>query len=72
MTVVRRNGSQDHLSDDAVNELRTRLSGQVVVVPEDPDARTEPGDAWNAHGSALLPNSRQRCLRTAESHARQF
>ena len=43
MTVVGRNGSQDHLSDDAVNELRTRLRGQVVVVPEDPDARTEPG-----------------------------
>jgi hypothetical protein len=47
MIVVRCNGSQDHLSDDAdaVNELRTRLRGRVVVVPEDPDASTEPGDA---------------------------
>ena len=27
VTVVKRDGSQDHLSDDAVNELRTKLRG---------------------------------------------
>lgn len=47
VTVVKRDGSQDHLSDDAVNELRTKLRGQLVV-SDDPEARTEPREVWNA------------------------
>ncbi len=47
MTVVKRDDSQDHLSDDAVNELGTKLGGQLVVC-DDPEARTEPLEVWNA------------------------
>ena len=47
VTVVKLDGAQEHLSDDAVNDLRTKLRGQLVVA-DDPEAGTEPREVWNA------------------------
>lgn len=64
VTVVKRDGSQDHLSDGAVNELRTKLSGQLGVF-EDPEARTEPREVWNAM-HVDRPAITARCAGTAD------
>jgi hypothetical protein len=64
VTVVKRDGSQDHLSDDAVNELRTKLRGQLVVC-DDPEARTEPREVWNAM-HVDRPAITARCAGTAD------
>ncbi|MGA9309405.1 MAG: hypothetical protein WBV74_03430 [Pseudonocardiaceae bacterium] len=64
VTVVKRDGSQDHLSDDAVNELRTKLRGQLVV-SDDPEARTEPREVWNAM-HVDRPAITARCAGTAD------
>ncbi|MGH3511465.1 MAG: hypothetical protein ACRDQI_16625 [Pseudonocardiaceae bacterium] len=64
VTVVERDGSQDHLSDDAVNELRTKLRGQLVV-SDGPEARTEPREVWNAM-HVDRPAITARCAGTAD------
>jgi hypothetical protein len=62
--VVKRDGSQDHLSDDAVNELRSKLRGQLVV-SDDPEASTEPREVWNAM-HVDRPAIKARCAGTAD------
>jgi FAD/FMN-containing dehydrogenase len=47
VTVMNLASSHDHLSDDAINTLRTQLRGQLVV-SDDPQASVEPRPVWNA------------------------
>src|SRR5690348_12146353 len=47
VTVMNLAGSHDHLSDGAINTLRTQLRGQLVV-SDDPQASVEPRPVWNA------------------------
>src|SRR5947209_1852105 len=64
VTVVKLDGSQEHLSDDAVFELRTQLRGQLVV-SGDPQARSEPRPVWNAM-HVERPAITARCAGTAD------
>jgi hypothetical protein len=52
VTVMKLDGSQEPLSDDAINTLRTQLRGQLVV-SGDEQARTEPPNVNNAFGANL-------------------
>ncbi|HEX6404894.1 MAG TPA: FAD-binding oxidoreductase [Pseudonocardiaceae bacterium] len=47
VTVVKLDGSQQHLSEDAIAGLRAQLRGQLVV-SDDPQALSEPRPVWNA------------------------
>ncbi|MGH3983392.1 MAG: FAD-binding oxidoreductase [Pseudonocardiaceae bacterium] len=64
VTVVKLDGTQEHLSDDAVNELRTELRGQLVV-SDDSEARIEPREVWNAMHVGR-PAITARCAGTAD------
>jgi FAD/FMN-containing dehydrogenase len=64
VTVVKLDGSQEHLSDDAVSGLRAQLRGQLVV-SDDPQALSEPRPVWNAM-HVERPAITARCTGTAD------
>src|SRR5436305_7407042 len=64
VTIVKLDGSQEHVSDDAVDELRTKLRGQLVL-SDDLEARIEPRELWNAM-HADRPAITVRCAGTAD------
>jgi FAD/FMN-containing dehydrogenase len=64
VTVVKLDGSQEHVSDDAVDELRTKLRGQLVL-SDDLEARIEPRELWNAM-HVDRPAITVRCAGTAD------
>jgi hypothetical protein len=64
VTVMKLAGSHDHLSDDAINTLRTQLRGQLVV-SDDPQASVEPRPVWNAM-HVDRPAITARCAGTAD------
>jgi FAD/FMN-containing dehydrogenase len=47
ITVARTDGSQEHLSDEVIAELRGSLRGPLLA-REEPDAQREPCPEWNA------------------------
>ena len=64
VTVIKLDDSHEHLSDDAINMLRSRLRGELVV-SDDPQASIEPRPVWNAM-HVDRPAIAVRCVGTAD------